>query len=80
MRKGPRRASPCCWPALLMTRGALRLLLCVAALAPSVLAANQIKGLDDAILFRLNWGGAGGGGGLLVTDIRFCFYCLIIFL
>lgn len=67
MGEGARRTSssiPFCWPAV-MARGVLRLLLCVAALAPTVLAANQIKGLDDAILFRLNWGG-GGASGLLV--------------
>lgn len=59
--EGPKGGSCRAWRA--MARGPLRLLLCVAALAPTVLAANQIKGLDDAILFRLNWGG--GDAGLL---------------
>lgn len=61
--EGPKGGSCRAWRA--MARGPLRLLLCVAALAPTVLAANQIKGLDDAILFRLNWGG--GDAGLLVS-------------
>ena len=46
-------------------RGALALWLCVLVLTPTVVTANQIKGLDDAILFRLNW--AGGDAGLLVS-------------
>lgn len=59
--EGPKGGSCRAW--LATARGSLRLLLCVAALAPTVLAANQIKGLDDAIMFRLNW--AGGDSGLL---------------
>ncbi|MPC32176.1 hypothetical protein E2C01_025482 [Portunus trituberculatus] len=61
--EGPKGGSCRAW--LAMARGPFRLLLCVAALAPTILAANQIKGLDDAILFRLNWGG--GDAGLLVS-------------